>query len=292
MKGRIFMADTDYVCEKLLGGAYDLHIHPSPSPFNRILDDIQLLRSAGRAGMAGILLKSHYESTAARAEIANRYADSTTSAYGAIALNWPAGGLNPYAVHNALKRGAKIVFMPTRDAENSLASGDMPGDFFHRPGIGIMSEEGKLKPAVYEIFDVVKEYGAVLATGHISPEESVLLCREGRRFGVRMILTHPEFSRTKIPAEVQKELAELSVYIEKCWYNINEEECTAEEMASHIKAVGAGHCYLTTDRGQRGRELPVEALKSFLAALMAAGISERELWDMTHTVPEQIVTCY
>lgn len=283
-------ADAQQRCEVMLQGAYDLHIHPAPSPFGRALDDIQLLQAAGRAGMAGILLKSHYESTAARAELANRYADSPATAYGALALNWPSGGLNPYAVHNALKRGAKIIFMPTRDAANSLLSGDMPGDFFRRPGLTILSEGGSLKPAVYEILDAVKQYGAVLATGHISPEESVLLCREGVRLGVRMILTHPEFTRTRISASVQKELADLGVYIEKCWYNIDEKECTPGEMASHIKTVGASRCYLTTDRGQRGRGLPAEALKHFLAALLQAGLSEQELFQMTHTVPKEIVT--
>ena len=51
----------------LMQGAYDLHMHAAPSPFHRVLDDYGLLEEAGRAGMAGIMLKSHYESTIARA---------------------------------------------------------------------------------------------------------------------------------------------------------------------------------------------------------------------------------
>lgn len=276
--------------DKLLQGAYDLHMHAAPSPFHRALDDYQLLREADQAGMAGILLKSHYESTAVRAELANLYSGVSAKAYGSIVLNWPAGGLNPYAVYNALKRGAKIVFMPTRDAENSLVSGDMPGDFFWRPGIGILKEDGRLKPEVHEIMEAVRQYDAVLATGHISPRESILLCRSGVRAGVRMILTHPEFGRTRIPAEVQKELAELGVYIEKCWYNIGEQECTAAEMAAHIRTVGAARCYLTTDRGQSGREHPVEAMKNFLVSLGTCGIGQDALYVMTHIVPKEIVS--
>lgn len=275
--------------KELLHGAYDLHMHPAPSPFNRAMDDCQLLRAAGDAGMAGILLKSHYEPTAARAELANRYSGSSAKAYGSIALNWPVGGLNPYAVHNALKRGAKIVFMPTRDAENSLHSGDMPGDFFKRPGIRIANDSGTLKPEVYDIMDAVKEYGAVLATGHISPEESNLLCREGTARGVRIILTHPEFSRTKIDAGIQKELADLGVLVEKCWYNIGEDDCAAAEMAANIKEVGANRCYLSTDRGQSDRETPVEAMKKFMSIMMQHGIGKDELHLMTHAVPKSIV---
>ncbi len=41
--------------------------------------------------------------------------------------------------------GARFVWMPTRDAANSLAEGgNMPGDFFTRPGISILDERGKL----------------------------------------------------------------------------------------------------------------------------------------------------
>ena len=273
---------------ELLFNAYDLHVHPAPSPFNRAMDDIALLQAAGKAGMAGILLKSHYEPTADRAELANRYAGASAVAYGAIALNWPVGGLNPYAVHNALKRGAKIVFMPTRDAANSLISGDMPGDFFSRPGIAI-AEDGKLKPAVYDIMDAVKEYGAVLATGHISPDESMQLCRSGRARGVRMILTHPEFSRTKISADAQSELASLGVYIEKCWYNIGENEVLAAEMAATIQKVGAGHCFMTTDRGQSDRETPTAALRKFISVMRANAISKSQLRTMMCAVPQEIV---
>lgn len=275
--------------KELRKGAYDLHMHAAPSPLNRKLDDYQLLSQADAADMAGILLKSHYESTAARAILANEHGGCAAKAYGALALNRPVGGLNPYAAHNALKRNARIIFMPTRDASNSLVSGDMPGDFFRRPGITILDEAGKLKAEVYDIMDAVLEYDAALATGHLSPEESLLLCREGRRRGVRMILTHPEFSRTVIPAEVQKEMAELGVWIEKTWYNIEEKECTAEAMAVHIRTVGPQHCFMVTDRGQFARETPVEAMALFMAAMLEQGLTAEEVTRMTHDNPRAIL---
>lgn len=275
--------------DELLYGAYDLHMHAAPSPFNRELDDQQLLREAGKAGMAGILLKSHYEPTIARAELANKYVCSTAQAFGTVALNWPVGGINPYAAANALKRGARIIFMPTRDAANSLVFGNMPGDFFNRTGLTVFTENRELIPQAAEILDVVKEYDAVLATGHLSPEESLALCNAAIQNGTRTVLTHPEFTRTKIDARQQKKLAQNGVFIEKCWYNIAEGECSAEEMAQTIRAVGAEHCFMSTDRGQKGREHPVEAMKMFIKTLMDAGITEDEIFVMTHTVPEQIL---
>ncbi len=275
--------------KSLLKGAYDLHLHAAPSPFHRALDDFGLLQAAGKAEMAGIVLKSHYESTAARAELVNRHGGSSAQAYGSIALNWPVGGLNPYAVENALIRDAKIVWMPTRDAENSLCCGNMCGDFFDRPGITILDQQHGLKQEIFTIMDIIKRYNAALATGHLSPEESVILCQEGIRRGVRMVLTHPEFDRTAIDAHTQRKLAGQGVWIEKCWYNIAEHNCSAQDMAQHIQEVGMEHCFLTSDRGQSDRELPAEGMLQFLLTLLQAGISYNALYVMTHTVPTQVL---
>ena len=274
----------------LMVGAYDLHVHTAPSAFPRYQDGFELLQEADRAGMAGVMLKSHYESTATRAELINRHANCKARAYGGIALNWPVGGLNVYAVENALKVGAKIVWMPTRDAANSLCFGTMEGDFFQREGISVRKEDGGLKDAVYEIMDAVKRYDAVLATGHISPEESVLLCREGRARGVRMILTHPEFPRTTIDPETQKELADLGVLIEKNWYNIAQGAVTAEQMAATIRLVGSGRTYIATDRGQKNQPSPVSEYQRFVETLLQAGLTEDELRDLTQIVPGSIVS--
>ena len=94
----------------LLQGSYDLHIHPIPSHVPRLLDDFEVLAQAEEAGMAGVLLKNHYEPTGARAILANRRGEGfRAKAYGAAVLNWPLGGLNPYAVHSALKMGAHVI---------------------------------------------------------------------------------------------------------------------------------------------------------------------------------------
>ena len=190
-------------------------------------------------------------------------------------MNCPAGGLNVYAVKNALRAGAKIVWMPTRDAKNSLVFGNMEGDFFDRRGITILEQDGTLKECVYDIMDAIKEKDAFLATGHISPEESLILCREGRKRGVNMILTHPEFPRTRIGRDDQAELAKLGVVIEK--------------MAETIRTVGSGHVYLATDRGQKGAPTPVSELKRFIAVMLTCGIAEAQIRDMVQKVPEEVV---
>ena len=104
-----------------------------------------------------------------------------------------------------------------------------------------------------------------------------------------MVLTHPEFPRTRVDVKTQKQLADLGVYIEKCWYNVAEKECTAQEMADHIRVVGAEHCFMVTDRGQTSREHPVEAMKLFMQTLLDEVITEDEIYVMTHTVPRKVL---
>lgn len=274
---------------ELMEGGYDLHVHSAPSAFPRALDSWELVQEASQAGMAGVMLKSHYESTAIRAELINRHSNCKTKAYGGIALNRPAGGLNVYAVENALKVGAKIVWMPTRDSANSLQYGDMDNDFFSRKGICILDENEHLRESVFEILDVVNKYDATLATGHLSLKESILLCRTGRSRGVRMILTHPEFSRTKVSAQIQKELADEGVLIEKNWLNVAQGSVSIEEMTQTIRLIGCGRTFISTDRGQKGAPHPTPELHRFICALLQQGLTDAQIRDMVCKVPKSVV---
>ncbi|MFZ7102477.1 MAG: DUF6282 family protein [Peptococcaceae bacterium] len=274
---------------ELIKGGYDLHTHTTPSHFKRVLDDLQIVKEADDIGMAGVMLKNHYEPTGARAELINRISNIKAKAYGGLVLNWPVGGLNPYAVESALKMGARIVWMPTRDSENSLIYGDMPGDFFKRSGITVFSKQKALLPVIYEIFEVVKKYDSFLATGHLSPEQSVLLCKEGRKMGVSMILTHPEWERTVVDLQTQLDLADLGVLIEKNWLNIAEGQVSAAKVAESMHRLGPGRVFMATDRGQSGMEHPAEAMLRFIETMLAQDIPVQHIHDMVCTVPMSIV---
>lgn len=276
------------MARELIVGAYDLHTHTTPSAFPRALNDLELVREADALGMAGVMIKAHYGSTSTRAALVNLISGCRCQAYGGLVLNWPTGGLNPYSVENALKTGTSIIWMPTRDSKNCLAYGDMPGDFFTRPGITILDEDGNLLPVVREIMDIVKKYDGWLATGHLSTEESILLCREGRKEHVNMILTHPEWDRTKVPGSVQADLASIGVLIEKNWLNIAEGSVSREEMAKNIRLAGPEHTYLATDRGQAGAEHPAEGMLRFIETLLELGFSREEIDWMTKKVPQRI----
>ncbi len=67
--------------------------------------------------MAGFTLKSHYGSTAERAQVVAA-AVPGIDVKGAIALNRAVGGMNPLAVEIAAREGARTVWFPTVDSVN------------------------------------------------------------------------------------------------------------------------------------------------------------------------------
>lgn len=265
---------------KLIKGGYDVHIHPAPSHFPRCMDDVQLVKLADELEMGGVMIKSHYDPTGARARLANQYYGAKhVKAYGGVALNWPVGGLNPYAAESNFKMGGTVVWMPTRDSHNSLQYGNMNGDFFDRPGIRAFDENGKLKKEIYEILEICRKYNGVLATGHLYLDEIAALCDAAIDMGVTVVLTHPEWTRTTCPLEMQVELARKGVVIEKLWENVYDNCVTAEYMAHTMKEIGYEHIMWGTD-GAFGNFDPIKGITDFVDCMLEQGIPEEGIHTM------------
>lgn len=97
------------------------HVHSAPDIWERRLSDVELARSYRDAGFNGFVLKGHHESTVGRARAA---ADATgLDIVGGLALNDPAGGINPAAVASALRSGGRVIWFPTADCHAQEAAG-------------------------------------------------------------------------------------------------------------------------------------------------------------------------
>ena len=83
----MLMRDYNDITKELLCGAYDLHVHTSPDHDQRSLNDWELLTEAEALGMAGVLIKNHYEPTTGRAKLVQALYPGKTKIYGSIALN-------------------------------------------------------------------------------------------------------------------------------------------------------------------------------------------------------------
>ena len=104
--------------------------------------------------------------------------------FAGIALNRGIGGINPAAVEQALKQNAKIVWMPTIDAENHVrifgeagAFGDIGSGSYSNKSSRKLFEPYKvingkgLSADAKSVIDLIVDFDAILATGHLSEKE-------------------------------------------------------------------------------------------------------------------------
>jgi Family of unknown function (DUF6282) len=80
----------------LLEGAVDTHVHSAPDLVPRKLDDLEVARQARGRGMAAVVLKNHFFTTALRAALVEAQVPGIR-VIGSIVLNQAMGGINPQA---------------------------------------------------------------------------------------------------------------------------------------------------------------------------------------------------
>lgn len=269
-----------------LRGAVDLHVHSSPDTDPRRFDDFELAREAARAGMSALLIKSHQFSTVERAWLVSR-AVADIAVFGGIVLNETVGGFNPAAVGAALKLGAKQVWMPTRSALNHRRAHGQEG------GLSATDAEGRLKPEVRRIVELVAQTECILGTGHLSPEESCVLAEYAREAGVRRVLiTHPEWSVTSFSISLQRNLASLgNVSFERCFVSTTH-RCGHTPMSvieNAIADVGVETTVIATDLGQPDTPAPAEGFQLYAERLCAAGFHPNHVRTMMRDNPRSLL---
>ena len=75
--------------------------------------------------------------------------------------------------------------------------------------------DGRLRDEWHDVIDVVAEYDLVLASGHLTCGEAMILFREAKLRGVqRLLFTHPVLPFLNWDAAVADELGSLGVHLE------------------------------------------------------------------------------
>jgi hypothetical protein len=285
--------------QTLLKGAYDLHVHAAPDVVARRQDLAALARQARAAGLAGVALKDHTTSTTGRVFTVNRFMEEGPLFYSCLALNPPVGGLNPTAVESALLEGATFVYFPTYGARNHIGIWGLgkPPTAFPAPqdygGISLHREDGSLRPEIDPILDLVARYDAVLATGHLSPDESLSLLERAVERGVRrLLLTHVSEPVTAVPLEMQRQAVSLGALVEHCFFALTPAcpgAISLERMRDLIEAVGPDAVILSSDFGQVHNPDPVEGFAHYLERLHGAGMGLAALRTMICDNPRRLL---
>ena len=274
--------------ENAMQGIIDMHIHAAPDVRARKLDDLELMEASVQRGVRAIVLKSHNVPTADRAYLVNRvaaekYPDVKFTAFGGLCLNRPVGGLNPDAAETSLKLGAKVIWLPTNTAENHYRKNGKD------PSTGVVvTRDGKAVDELQDIFALVKQYNAVLATGHIGAEECFPVVEAARAAGVeKIVITHPEFWVVGMTPEQQADIVrKYDVLLESVYaqpvngsYKIN-----IPDNIAAMKAIAPEHFVISTDSGQTVNPYWYESYTTYFKAVSEVFTSE-QVRRMTHDNP-------
>jgi uncharacterized protein DUF6282 len=262
--------------QRPLEGVIDIHVHSAPDSAARSIDSIDVAKLARTRGMRAIVLKSHYEPTATMAFIVRKEVPGI-EVFGGIDLNLTVGGMNAAAVeHMAQVTGGfgRLVWMSTFDAENQVRYSKE-----NRPFVRV-AKDGQLLPEVKDVIAVIAKHNLVLATGHVSPDEGLMLLREGKRQGVRhMVVTHAMQAPVLMNVAQMQEAAREGAFVEFVAGSIAGPggPPRVDSYADAINKVGAEFCILSSDLGQKGNALPPDGLAAFIAALRARGMTSAQI---------------
>jgi len=266
-----------------LDGVIDIPAHSGPDSVPRSIDAIDLAKLAKQRGMRGLVLKNHYESTAALAYVVRKEVPGI-EVFGGIDLNRSVGGVNPAAVERmVLMKGGwgRVVWMPTFDSENQVRYSKE-----NRPFVSV-AKDGRLLPEVTQVIALVAKNQLTLETGHSSPDEGLLILQEARRQGVRhMIVTHAMAAPVRMSIPQMQEAAKEGAYIEFVYSALlGPNGIKIQNYVQAIRAVGPASCILSSDLGQVGNPLHPDGLSAFFQALLKQGISQADIGLMSKTNP-------
>jgi len=275
--------------ELTLKGAIDFHVHGGPDSVSRSIDADDLARLAKKNGMRGLVLKNHWESTAALAYMVSKEVPGI-EIFGGITQDRAVGGINLEAVKHmvAMKGGlGRVVWLPTFDAENAVKYAKSDSPFVP------VSKDGKLLPNVLELIDfIAQHHQMVLETGHISPAEGLLVVHEAHRRGVtHIVVTHAMLPPVRMNVSQMQEAARDGAFLEFVYGGVwgAKPQNTIREYVDAIRQVGAKNCIVATDFGAVGqtppRPLHPQGLLEFMQALHKEGIPIDDINLMTKTNP-------
>ena len=177
----------------------------------------------------------------------------------------------------------RVVWLPTFDSEAQVELTHQKRPFAR------VTKGGKVVPEVLQVMAIAAKNNLVLETGHSSPAETLLLIPEAKRLGVKHIMVTHALTNPGGPlsiAEIGK-AAKMGAYIELVYTPLT--DANVQKYVDAIRAAGAASVVLSSDLGQPANPLHPDGLLALYKALMAHGISEAEIVQMSQTNPANLL---
>jgi hypothetical protein len=146
-----------------------------------------------------------------------------------------------------------------------------------------VTRNGQPLPEVIEVFKTVAKHDLILATGHSSATEDLILVREAQKAGVKKIIVpHPLLNVVSTSIPQMQEAVKMGAYVEFCANQVlptvsAETRIDPADYVKAIRAVGAEHAIVSGDLGQPQHPVHTEGWKQFLSILKKSGLTDREI---------------
>lgn len=272
----------------LLRGAIDLDCRSGPSIHARHMTHDIAAEEAAAAGMGALAFRDDYYPTTPVAAILEKtiYADLPVKLVSGVVLNNYVGGLNPYAVEHELMLGGRIIWMPTLSATNHIRMSyrDTPSepDATMRPreALSVLDPKGAITDDVREILEIIAEYDAVLASGHLHVSEILPLFSAARDAGVERLLVNQPVRYACATLQDLEELAQSGAMIEltaAAFIDGPDRHHGDGDLKSFIEAAGTDRVVLSSGLGQSRNLEPVEGLRALVRLCLAHGFSDGDM---------------
>lgn len=289
-------ADNAGARDETLQGVSDIHVHAAPDVRERSVDELSFARAAQQAGYRSVMFKSNEWSCHDRVYLVRR-ALPDFACFGSLCMNRTHGDrVNAYAVEMALRTTGnycKCIWMPTQAAAYQHARENLPGK-----GIPVLSDTGKVLPEVVRVMELCAEADIIFATGHCSPEESLILARKAREVGVgKFVATHVNAHIWKMSRAQIMRVAELGGFVEYSYITnlwgpgtgVPMNERMSREDFVACAGIVPERSFITTDLGQVGMPHPLDGMRMCIETLLEGGVSRKDIDMMVRTNPARLM---
>lgn len=296
LEGNVAQAAERKEFDELLKGVSDIHIHAAPDSRGRSVNELELSRQAKDAGYRSVMFKSNDFSCHDRAYLV-REALPDFECFGSLCMNRVHGDkVNVTAVQAALKTTGnycRCIWLPTQDAAYQVKTHNLSG-----PGIPVLDDSGNVLPEVVRVMELCAEADIIMANGHSSPAETLVLARKAREVGLKkFVVTHANSLIWKMTHDQVKEAVDLGAYIEFCYLNClwgpgtglpNFERQSAREFIAFV-SIAPERSFISTDLGQVGLPNPLDGMRACIKAMLQGGVTQKNLDVMIRSNPAMLV---
>lgn len=286
------LTETDGV----LRGVSDIHLHAAPDSRDRLGSELEFARAARAAGYKSMMFKSNDFSCHDRAYLI-RQELSGFEVFGSVCMNRVHGDkVNAFTAEKAVNttgRLCRCIWMPTQDAvyQNIRYRG-------RKEGIPVLDGKGRVLPEVVRVMEICAEADIIFATGHSSPEESIVLARKAREVGVgKCVVTHANSGIWKMTHDQIEQCIDMGAWIEYSYITnlwgpgtgLPDFERMSDSEFAVFARINPERSIITTDLGQVAMPHPVEGMRRCIVALLKNGLTQKQVDSMVRVNPARLV---